>query len=152
MVRDECIGRGDIYPGDDLVPPDVHGEYVPTGEFYAAGSLWPVRLLAALSVRHRTRWPAPATENSLCDARSRFTLVPNFSHGWLGVSAKLQSRFSPPLGTAHGPPKRKGAILSTEARAKIKTRRCQNQTRTTNTQQQIIPVPRSGSHKACYAK
>ena len=37
VVRDDCIGRGEIYPGDDLVPPDVHGEYVPTGDFYAAG-------------------------------------------------------------------------------------------------------------------
>jgi hypothetical protein len=48
VVRDECIGRGDIYPGDDLVPPDVHGEYVPTGEFYSTGSPWPDRLLTAL--------------------------------------------------------------------------------------------------------
>ena len=55
VVRDECIGRGDIYPGDDLVPPDVHGEYVPTGEFYAAGSLWPDRLLTALQQTQHVR-------------------------------------------------------------------------------------------------
>ncbi|MET4278538.1 MULTISPECIES: DEAD/DEAH box helicase [unclassified Bradyrhizobium] len=48
VVRDDCIGRGDIYPGDDLVPSDVHGEYVPTDEFYVAGSPWPDRLLDAL--------------------------------------------------------------------------------------------------------
>jgi hypothetical protein len=48
VVRNECIDRGDIYPGDDLVPPDVHGEYVPTGEFYVTGSPWPDRLLTAL--------------------------------------------------------------------------------------------------------
>ncbi|MHC2676960.1 Lhr-like helicase [Bradyrhizobium diazoefficiens] len=55
VVRDECIGRGDIYPGDDLMPPDVHGEYVPTGEFYDTGSPWPDRLLAALKQTQNVR-------------------------------------------------------------------------------------------------
>lgn len=55
MARDQCIGRGDTYPGDDLVPPDVHGEYVPTGEFYATGSPWPDRLLAALRQTQHVR-------------------------------------------------------------------------------------------------
>jgi hypothetical protein len=45
ILRDEC---GEKYPGDDLTPPDVHGEYVPTDLFYAAGSSWPARLLEAL--------------------------------------------------------------------------------------------------------
>jgi hypothetical protein len=45
ILRDEC---GEKYPGDDLTPPDVHGEYVPTDLFYAAGSSWPARLLDAL--------------------------------------------------------------------------------------------------------
>ncbi|MEA2895972.1 MAG: hypothetical protein QOJ84_1587 [Bradyrhizobium sp.] len=48
VVRDACIGRGENYPGDDLTPPDVHGEYVPTDIFYADGSPWPGRLLEAL--------------------------------------------------------------------------------------------------------
>jgi hypothetical protein len=48
VVRDDCITRGDTFPGDDLVPPDVHGEYVPTGPFYEVGSLWPDRLLNGL--------------------------------------------------------------------------------------------------------
>ena len=48
VVRDDCITRGEPFPGDDLVPPDVHGEYVPTGPFYEAGSLWPDRLLEGL--------------------------------------------------------------------------------------------------------
>ena len=30
MHQDQGVG----FPGDDLVPPDVHGEYVPTDEFY----------------------------------------------------------------------------------------------------------------------
>jgi hypothetical protein len=51
IVRDQCIGRGDIYPGDDLVPPDVHGEYVPTGDFYATDSPWP----DCARPMHRTR-------------------------------------------------------------------------------------------------
>lgn len=48
VVRNDCITRGEPFPGDDLVPPDVHGEYVPTGPFYQVGSPWPGRLLAAL--------------------------------------------------------------------------------------------------------
>jgi Helicase conserved C-terminal domain len=38
VVRDECIDDGLSYPGDDLTPPDVHGEYVPTDDFYAPGA------------------------------------------------------------------------------------------------------------------
>lgn len=38
---------GETYPGDDARP-DVHGEYVPTGTYYADGSPWPARLRAAL--------------------------------------------------------------------------------------------------------
>jgi len=48
MVRDGCRSRGEPFPGDDLTPPDVHGEYVPTGPFYETGSPWPDRLLEAL--------------------------------------------------------------------------------------------------------
>lgn len=55
VVRDDCISRGDTFPGDDLVPPDVHGEYVPTGPFYATGSLWPARLLVALRQTQQVR-------------------------------------------------------------------------------------------------
>lgn len=48
LVRDECISHGLPYPGDGLTPPDVHGEYVPTDEFYDTGSAWPDRLRKAL--------------------------------------------------------------------------------------------------------
>jgi Lhr-like helicase len=48
LLRSECGPAGEPYPGDDLVPPDVHGEYVPTDVFYAPGSPWPARLLRAL--------------------------------------------------------------------------------------------------------
>jgi len=55
IVRDECIGRGEEYPGDDLTPPDVHGEYVPTDEYYAADSPWPARLQEALARTNEVR-------------------------------------------------------------------------------------------------
>jgi Lhr-like helicase len=98
VVRDECIGRGEIYPGDDLVPPDVHGEYVPTGDFYATGSVWPDRLVAALrqtqNVRdgfvasaildqaQRTRLLAAATPERLLDEiMSRSAAAPRDNAG-----------------------------------------------------------------------
>ena len=57
LVRDECITDGLPYPGDDLTPPDVHGEYVPTDEFYDAGSAWPGQAPKGAR-RHRRRPPA----------------------------------------------------------------------------------------------
>lgn len=49
-VRDDYVDEGSNYPGDLLVPPDVHGEYVPTESFYAdpEGAGWADRLRAAL--------------------------------------------------------------------------------------------------------
>jgi hypothetical protein len=49
LLRQDCVRRGEPYPGDDLVPPDVHGEYVSTADFYSDGSSWPDRLLDALN-------------------------------------------------------------------------------------------------------
>ena len=46
--------RGDIYPGDDLVPPDVHGEYVPTGRVLRRRITWPDRLLDGARSRRST--------------------------------------------------------------------------------------------------
>ncbi|WP_176599273.1 DEAD/DEAH box helicase [Sphingobium sp. 15-1] len=49
-VREEIVNEGATYPGDLLVPPDVHGEYVPTDEFYddPQNIDWRKRLIAAL--------------------------------------------------------------------------------------------------------
>jgi hypothetical protein len=48
-LRDECTADGQTYPGDLLVPPDVHGEYVTTRDyFHDHDSEWPRRLQAAL--------------------------------------------------------------------------------------------------------
>jgi Helicase conserved C-terminal domain/DEAD/DEAH box helicase len=50
VLRTECATQGVSYPGDDLIPPDVHGEYVPTDTYYGDGSEedWPTRLRRAL--------------------------------------------------------------------------------------------------------
>ncbi len=50
LLRQECAEQGMDFPGDDLVPPDVHGEYVPTSDYYGdiAGENWPERLRNAL--------------------------------------------------------------------------------------------------------
>lgn len=50
MVRDEIVDAGEAYPGDLLVPPDVHGEYLPTDDYYDGPSDydWPGRLRRAL--------------------------------------------------------------------------------------------------------
>lgn len=50
ILREECAANGNNYPGDDLVPPDVHGEYVPTDYYYGniSGENWPELLRKAL--------------------------------------------------------------------------------------------------------
>ena len=47
-LRDECVAQGLPYPGDSTRPPDIHGEFVPTGDFFDPGSNWPDRLERAL--------------------------------------------------------------------------------------------------------
>lgn len=51
-VREDFVDEGGTYPGDLLVPPDVHGEYVPTDDYYddVDGCQWPKRLKGALAV------------------------------------------------------------------------------------------------------
>jgi hypothetical protein len=50
LVREEFVDEGEGYPGDRLVPPDIHGEYVPTDEYYddPGGADWRGRLRDAL--------------------------------------------------------------------------------------------------------
>ncbi len=48
-LRRLCQRDDELYPGDDLVPPDIHGEYVPADDFFADDSPWPSRLEAALA-------------------------------------------------------------------------------------------------------
>jgi hypothetical protein len=49
-IRDDFVKQGEVYPGDLLVPPDVHGEYVPTDEYFddPSGHDWRGRLRGAL--------------------------------------------------------------------------------------------------------
>ena len=47
-LRDECTERGEPFPADDLTPPDVHGEFVPTSDYFEPGSVWPDRLRRGL--------------------------------------------------------------------------------------------------------
>lgn len=50
LIRDNVVEEGATYPGDLLVPPDVHGEYVPTNEYFddPTGCDWRGRLQKAL--------------------------------------------------------------------------------------------------------
>ena len=48
MLRDDCVAQGVPYPADSARPPDIHGEFVPTVEFFTPGSDWPDRLMGAL--------------------------------------------------------------------------------------------------------
>ena len=52
-VRDDYKDEGGNYPGDLLVPPDVHGEYVPTDDYYDNPETadWSGRLRAALEAK-----------------------------------------------------------------------------------------------------
>nr|CAE54310.1 putative helicase [Pseudomonas syringae pv. tomato] len=33
-LRDQCAKAGDVYPGDLVMPPDVHGEYISTQDYF----------------------------------------------------------------------------------------------------------------------
>lgn len=48
LVRAGCARAGEAYPGDELVPPDVHGEFVPTDVFFDPDGPWRTRLADAL--------------------------------------------------------------------------------------------------------
>jgi len=64
VLREECANQGVGFPGDDLVPPDIHGEYVPTDVYYEQVSEgWPDRLRSALeaTVAARDRFVEAAT-------------------------------------------------------------------------------------------
>jgi hypothetical protein len=55
-LRHECHANREIYPGDQLSPPDIHGEYVTTADyFYNIGAQWPRRLRGALEATVDTR-------------------------------------------------------------------------------------------------
>lgn len=47
-LRGECQRSGTLYPADDASP-DIHGEFVPTNDFFDPNQNWPQRLLAELT-------------------------------------------------------------------------------------------------------
>ncbi|WP_447801912.1 DEAD/DEAH box helicase [Pseudomonas serbica] len=50
QLRDQCAKEGEKFPGDLLMPPDVHGEYVTTEDYYHDQSInWSTRLREALN-------------------------------------------------------------------------------------------------------
>jgi DEAD/DEAH box helicase/Helicase conserved C-terminal domain len=65
LLRRECAEQRVEYPGDHLVPPDVHGEYIPTDHYYndGSGEAWPARLKVALeaTINVRDQFVAGAT-------------------------------------------------------------------------------------------
>ncbi|HDZ49128.1 hypothetical protein LCGC14_0278860 [marine sediment metagenome] len=67
-LRDQCSAAGEEYPGDLLMPPDVHGEYVSTHDFYHdIEADWPTRLREALNdtIGERDEFIAVATAASV---------------------------------------------------------------------------------------
>jgi ATP-dependent helicase YprA (DUF1998 family) len=49
MLRQQCHENNELYPGDLLLPPDIHGEYVTTVDYYFDDlGRWPQRLRDAL--------------------------------------------------------------------------------------------------------
>ncbi|WP_226906500.1 hypothetical protein [Serratia fonticola] len=49
VLREEDHKNGTIFPGDKLVPPDIHGEYVSTHDYYNSDETnWAERLQGAL--------------------------------------------------------------------------------------------------------
>lgn len=72
LLREQCRKNKTVFPGDKLVPPDVHGEYVSTHDYYHDDKAnWANRLYDALEANQniRERFIEAATFNS--DQRQR---------------------------------------------------------------------------------
>ena len=94
LLRDECFEAGHIYPGDKLVPPDVHGEYVMTYDYYEdKGGEWPKRLRQALenTINVRDQFAQVAIINRL----QRQKLIELASVDRLLEDIERQSKFNP---------------------------------------------------------
>lgn len=56
QLRDQCSNEGILFPGDLLMPPDVHGEYATTEDYYFdQKNNWPSRLRTALKQTEQVR-------------------------------------------------------------------------------------------------
>lgn len=65
------ISHGAAYPGYDLSPPDIHGEFVISALYKEEGSPWPMRLEGALRATEAAREQAVAITLTSCEAGLR---------------------------------------------------------------------------------
>jgi hypothetical protein len=100
LLRQEREKHGEPYPGDELVPPDVHGEYVSTADFYSEESPWPGRLLEALhrTVAERDRFLSAAVFSTEQANQIRALADPAALH--TGILALRDSAPRTPMGLA----------------------------------------------------
>lgn len=75
QVKEECAAAGDAYPGDGLS--DVHGEFIPTDEYFRSDRTWPERLRGALVKTEHVRDGMAETlsEDSPLDSTALVTAV-----------------------------------------------------------------------------
>jgi len=94
-VRDDYVEGGGVYPGDLLVPPDVHGEYVPTDEYYGdrEGADWQARLRDALDATVEVR--DSFIEMACIDADQRGRIRAKVTSGYLIDAIEAQRKFKP---------------------------------------------------------
>jgi DEAD/DEAH box helicase domain-containing protein len=80
-LRKECQATGETYPGDEIVPPDIHGEFIPYSSYLDATSGWRQRLLDNLEgstqVRDRIAESLLRDRSELETARVLAPLEPN---------------------------------------------------------------------------
>ena len=94
-VREAFVDEGGTYPGDLLVPPDVHGEFVPTDDYYddVDGCEWPKRLKGALEATVSQR---DAYVDAACiDPIQRERLRGEATVDWLMAEIEKQREFKP---------------------------------------------------------
>ncbi|CAH2394137.1 DEAD/DEAH box helicase [Mesorhizobium ventifaucium] len=94
-VRDDYVDAGGTYPGDLLVPPDVHGEYVPTDDYYddPENADWRGRLRAALDATIGVR--DAFIEAACIDVAQRERIRAEVTSDYLVDEIESQRRFKP---------------------------------------------------------
>lgn len=94
-VREAFVDEGGAYPGDLLVPPDVHGEFVPTDSYYddIDGCEWPKRLKEGLK---ETAHQRDAYLDAACiNEEQRDRLRSETTIDWLMTEIEKQREFKP---------------------------------------------------------
>jgi hypothetical protein len=67
LLKNECVDRGEDFPGDAMRPPDIHGEFIPTIEYFGPDDSWLPRILELLkkSVLYRDEIADVLSESSV---------------------------------------------------------------------------------------